>query len=402
MAAVIDKQKIEDVLTRGVEKIYPSSKDLKNKLLSGKKIRLYCGYDPSSPALHIGHMITLRKLAQFQKLGHEVIMLIGDFTGMIGDPTDKTAARKKLTRKEVLANSLSYKKQAGKFLKFEGDNAAKILYNSAWLDKLSFIDLIELASNFTVQQMVIRDMFQERIKSKKPIFLHEFLYPLAQGYDSVAMDVDLEVGGRDQTFNMLIGRDMIKALKKKEKCVLAMKLLADPSGKKMGKSEGNAVNLDAVPEEMYGKIMAWPDDFISVGFELCTDLPMKEVKDISMSLQDKRINPREAKARLAKEIVTLCHGKLMAQIAEDEFNRVFRQKETPSKIPQIHLPETSLDILDLLVRTKMASSKSEAKRLILQKGVKIDGTVQDDWRETIEVKKGLLLQVGNRRFCKII
>ncbi len=401
MAIVTDPEKIEEVMARGVEKVYPDSKTLKSRMLSGKKIRLYCGYDPSSSVLHIGHMITLRKLAQFQKLGHEVIMLVGDFTGMIGDPTDKTAARKKLTRKEVLANALNYKKQAGKFLKFEGANPVKILYNSSWSDKLSFLDLIEIASNFTVQQMIVRDMFQERLKDKKPIFLHEFLYPLAQGYDSVAMDVDLEVGGKDQTFNMLIGRDLMKAMKKKEKCVMALKLLADPSGKKMGKSEGNAVNLDASPGEMYGKIMAWPDDFISVGLELCTDLSMKEVRDISLSLQEKKMNPREAKAMLAREIVTLCHSKSAAQTAEDEFNRVFRQKEVPSEVPQIHLPETSLDILELLVKTKMASSKSEAKRLILQKGVKIDGAVQDDWRAEIKVKKGLLLQIGSRRFCKI-
>jgi tyrosyl-tRNA synthetase len=202
-----DPKKIEEVLSRGVEKIYPSFKLLEKKLMARKKLRLYCGYDPSSPTLHLGHLITLKKLAQFQELGHEVIMLIGDFTGMIGDPTEKIAARKKLSRKEVLENSKNYKKQASKLLNFKGVNPAKILYNSKWSDRLSFIDLIELASNFTVQQMIVRDMFQERIKTRRPIYLHEFLYPLAQAYDSVAMGVDLQIGGADQTFNMLCSRD---------------------------------------------------------------------------------------------------------------------------------------------------------------------------------------------------
>ncbi|MDP2362914.1 MAG: tyrosine--tRNA ligase, partial [Ignavibacteria bacterium] len=286
-------KRIKEVLSRGVGAVYLSLKALEDKMASGERIRLYCGYDPSAPTLHIGHMVTLKKLAQFQALGHEVIMLIGDFTGMIGDPTGKTAARKKLTRKEVIKNSKNYRKQASRFLKFSGPNPAKILYNSQWSDRLTFKDLIELASNFTVQQMIIRDMFQERIKNKKPVFLHEFLYPLAQGYDSVAMDVDLEIGGKDQTFNMLCGRSLMKALKNKEKFVLATKLLTDPSGKKMGKTEGNIINLDAEPEEMFGKVMAWPDDLIALGFELCTDLKTEEIEKISEQLKEKKINPRD-------------------------------------------------------------------------------------------------------------
>ena len=199
------ENKIKEALERGVEKIYPSRSALEKKLKSGRKIRLYCGFDPTAPTLHIGNAIQIRKLAQFQKLGHEVIFLLGDFTGMIGDPTDKAAARKKLTRKEALKNATNYKKQAGKILKFSGKNPAKFLYNSQWSDKLSFAGLIEIASRFTVQQMLVRDMFQERIKAKKPIYLHEFLYPLAQAYDSCVMDVDLEIGGKDQIFNMLCG-----------------------------------------------------------------------------------------------------------------------------------------------------------------------------------------------------
>ena len=396
-----NRQKIKEVLTRGVETVYPNPKLLEKKMTSGKRLKLYCGYDPSSPSLHIGHMITLLKLGQFQKLGHEVIMLIGDFTGMIGDPTDKTAARKKLTRKEVLKNSENYKKQASRVLNFTGSNPAKILYNSKWSDKLSFADLIELTSNFTVQQMIVRDFFQERIKKKKPIYLHEFLYPIAQAYDSLAMDVDLEIGGKDQTFNMLCGRDLMRIVKNKEKMVLTTKLLTDPTGKKMGKTEGNIINIDTKPEEMFGKIMAWPDSIIILGLELCTKLPMSEIKEISTRLKKRKENPREAKARLAKEIVAICHNKKAADKAEREFNKVFKERELPSIIPEIKIKEKTLNILDLLVRLKLASSKSEAKRLVLQKGVKINRRVWEDWREKVKIKKGLIVQVGKRKFAKI-
>jgi len=394
--------KIEEVLSRGVEKIYPSFKDLEKIMLSGKRLRLYCGYDPTAPTLHIGHMVTLKKLAQFQTLGHEVIMLIGDFTGMIGDPTEKIGTRKKLSREEVLRNSKNYKKLTGKILKFSGLNPCRLLYNSKWLDSLSFTDLIKLASNFTVQQMIIRYMFQERIRKEKPIYLHEFLYPLAQAYDSVAMDVDLEIGGKDQAFNMLCGRDLMKVLKNKEKFVLATKLLITPEGKKMGKTEGNLIPMDENPKEMYGKIMSWPDSLITIGFELCTDLPMEEITEISNQIKKRRLNPREAKAKLAREIVTICRDKRAAQKAEEEFNRVFKEEKLPSRIPGIKIREKALNILDLLVKIELASSKSEAKRLILQKGVKINNQVQNDWQKIIEIKKGIVIQVGKRKFIRLI
>jgi tyrosyl-tRNA synthetase len=393
---------IKEILTRAVEKIYPSSAELSKKIALGKKLRIYCGYDPSAPTLHIGHMITLKKLAQFQKIGHEIIILIGDFTGMIGDPTDKTAVRKKLSRQEVLKNSKKYKSQAAKFLKFNGPNPAKILYNSQWSDKLSFVDLIELASNFTVQQMIVRDMFQERLKRKKPIFLHEFFYPLAQAYDSLAMNVDLEVGGNDQTFNMLCGRHLMKALKNKEKYVLTTKLLTDPLGKKMGKTEGNVVNLDDSPDKMYGKIMSWPDEIISLGFELCTDLEMEEIDKISEMIKKEKINPRNAKSRLAKEIVAICHSRKVSEEAEKEFEKVFKNKELPSKMPTIKISDKFLNILNLLVRAGICSSKAEAKRIILQKGIKIEGEVQNNWQKKIEIKKGLIIQAGKRKFIRLI
>jgi tyrosyl-tRNA synthetase len=388
-------EKIREVLEKGVEKIYPSKSFLEKKLLKKEKLKVYCGYDPTSPKLHLGHLPTLLKLAQFQNLGHEVIMLVGDFTGMIGDPTGKISARKMLSREEVISNSRGYKRLASKFLKFRGRNPARIIFNSQWLDKISFSDLINLASNFTVQKMIIRDFFQERIKRKKPIFLHEFLYPLAQAYDSVAMDVDLEIGGRDQIFNMLCGRDLMRILKGKEKAVMALKLLVDPTGKKMGKTEANLIALDEEPNEIYGKIMSWPDSLIDLGLELCTNLSLKEIKKI------KKFHPRKAKAILAKEVVKICYDEALAKKAEREFERVFKEKKLPSQILKIKIPEKTLGILDLLKKTNFVSSKSEAKRILLQGGVKIEGKVERDWKKKIKIKEGMIVQIGKRKFAKI-
>ncbi|MFH1401667.1 MAG: tyrosine--tRNA ligase [Parcubacteria group bacterium] len=397
-----ERQKIKDILDRGVEKIYPDRKSLEEKLIVGNKIKLYCGYDPSGPSLHLGHMITLKKLSQFQKLGHKVVMLLGDFTGMIGDPTDKLAVRKKLTREEVLKNSINYKKLASKFLCFSGVNPAEILYNSRWSDKLSFSDLIELAANFTVGQMITREMFQQRLRDKKPIYLHEFLYPLAQAYDSLAMDVDLEIGGNDQTFNMLCGRELMRAVKNKEKFVLALKLLADHSGKKMGKSEGNMVRLDEDPKQMFGKIMSWPDELIVPGMDLLTDIPSLEIDETKEDMQKGKINPRDAKARLAREIITACHDKDSAILAEKEFEKVFKERELPSEIEGVDIREGEINIVDLVFQIGLAKSKSEAKRLILQGGFKIEGSAEKDWKKTVKIKKGQVFQGGRGKFKKII
>ncbi|MFA4998623.1 MAG: tyrosine--tRNA ligase [Candidatus Paceibacterota bacterium] len=391
-----NQEKIRVALTRGVEKIYPNKEALEKTLLSGKKLKIYCGYDPTGPVLHLGHLITIKKLAQFQKLGHEIIMLIGDFTGMIGDPTEKISTRKRLSRKEVLANARNYQKQAGRFIDFKGKNPAKLLFNSSWLDKLRFDELIDLAANFTVQQMIIRDFFQERIKNKNPIFLHEFLYPLAQAYDSVAMDVDLEVGGSDQIFNMLCGRDLMKGLKNKDKFVMGLKLLVDPTGKKMGKTEGNLVSLDNNSGEMYGKIMSWPDEIISLGLELLTDVPAEEIEKIM-----KNSHPREAKARLAREVVLACYDEKTSILAEKEFDKVHKERELPSDISEISIKNKNIFLLDLLVEAKLAPSKAEAKRLILQNGVKIDGNIENDWKKTININREIVIQVGRRKFVRV-
>ncbi|MFA6306433.1 MAG: tyrosine--tRNA ligase [Patescibacteria group bacterium] len=400
---ITDKNKIDEVLRRGVENIYPNREALEKVLMSGKRIRLYCGFDPSAPVLHIGNAIALMKLAQFQELGHEIIFLIGDFTGMIGDPTDKTAARKKLTRQEVLANAKNYKKQASAYIKFSGANPAKIMYNSKWSDKLSFKDLIEITSNFTAQQMFARDMFQERIKQERPIYLHEFLYPVAQAYDSVAMDVDLEIGGNDQTFNMLCGRDLMKAMKNKEKFVLTMKLLVDSGGKKMGKTEGNIVNLDETPENMYGQVMSWPDGVIEVGLELCTNLPLAEVKDMAGQIKQGK-NPRDIKMRLAYEITKINHGEKKAEAAEDFFVKTVQKKELPNDVQVVPSPALSVSIIDYLVIAGLAASKSDARRKIEQGGVNVEGKRVESINLILnsELDDGKIITVGKRHHKKIV
>lgn len=394
-------QKIEEVLTRGVEKIYPSKNDLKKRLFKHKKIRLYQGFDPSMPNLHLGNYVGLMKLRQFQQLGHEVIFLVGDFTGMIGDPTDKLAARRKLTRKQVLTNAKNWKEQASRFLNFSGKNPAKIMFNSRWLDKITFKDLIETTAHFTVQQMIQRDFFQKRIKQEKPIHLHEFLYPIAQAIDCVKMDVDLEIGGSDQTFNMLAGRHLMAVSKNKEKFVLTTKLLTDKEGQKVGKTTGNALFLNASAEEMFGQIMAFSDETIILGLELLTEIRLKTIKALEKQLKQKAINPMVAKKQLAFAVVEINYGLARAQKAQKEFERVFKQKGLPSQIKEKRLKEKSLNIMDLLLKIGLVSSKTEAKRLILQKGVKINNQIQNDWKKQIVLKQEAIVQVGKRKFVKI-
>lgn len=396
---------IKELLERGVEKIYPEKKELSEKLSSGKRLRLYCGFDPSASSLHIGNAIALIKMAQFQQLGHEVIFLIGSFTGMIGDPTDKKAARKQLSREEVMENAKNFKKQAEAYLNFSGDNPASLRYNSEWQDKVTFKDLIELSSHFTVQQMIQRDMFQKRLSEEKPIFLHEFLYPLAQAYDSVAMDVDLEIGGNDQMFNMMCGRDLLKATKNKEKSVITMKLLTDSEGRKMGKSEGNIVMLDASASDMYGQVMAWPDDVIPSAFELCTFLPWEEAMSLGEQLKDEKINPRDLKMRLAFEITKINHGEKEARAAEDNFVRTIQKKELPDDIEEKEIAKGSYPIIDLVFNLGLSSSRGEARRLIEQGGIKF-GFGQElrsitEPQAKVEVADKMIIQRGKRQFVKI-
>ncbi len=395
-------QKIEEVITRGVENIYPNRQALETVLMSGKKLRIYCGIDPTGK-LHIGHGVVLGKLRQFQDLGHEIIVLIGDFTATIGDPTGKYETRKPLTRKQVLANAKDYKKQIRKILDFNKSNV-RFLYNGKWTNKLKPIDLLSIASNFTVARLLERDMFQKRIREGSDIHVHEFLYPILQAYDSVTMDVDMEIGGNDQTFNMLAGRTLMKKMKNKEKFVLTTKLLVDPTGKKMGKTEGNMINLDDNPKEMYGKIMSWPDSLIGLGFEICTKVSMQELVEIKNKLAS-GANPRDIKARLAKEIVKMYHGEKEAEDAKEEFNKVFRNKELPTDIPVFETSKNTYFILDLLFDAKLASSKNEAKRLVEGKGVEVQAGDRKekitDWKKETNLEDGMIIKVGSRKFVKI-
>lgn len=396
MPVNIDKQKIEELLTRGVENIYPKREFLEARLKEAKPLTLYTGYDPTAPSLHIGHGITMMKLRQFQDLGHKIIMLIGDFTGIIGDPTDKSAARKKLTREEVLENSRSYQEQASHILRFDGENPVEVKYNSEWLGKLSFADVVELASHFTVQRMLERDMFQKRVAEEKPIYLHEFLYPLMQGYDSVAMNVDGEVGGNDQTFNMLTGRDLMMDLKGKEKFVLTGKLLVDNTGKKMGKSEGNMIALSDTPEDMFGKVMSWTDGMIVRGFELCTRVPMEEITSIEKSLQN-GANPRDHKLQLAYEITKTFLGEEAAEKGQEYFAKVIQNKDKPLEMPEIK--PSVYDIVTALVESKLVPSKSEARRAIEQGGVKLNEEKVEN--TDAKVKAGDVIQKGKRFFARV-
>lgn len=394
--------KIDEVLTRGVEKIYPSKAALEKILRSGKKLRLYQGFDPSMPNLTIGHLVGILKLKKFQDLGHEVIFLVGDFTGMIGDPTDKSSARQTLSRKQVLENWKNWKKQAGRVLDFKGKNPVKIMFNSQWLDKVTFKDLIEVTANFTVQQMIERDFFQRRIKERKPIFLHEFLYPVAQAIDCIQMNVDLEIGGTDQTFNMLAGRTLMKALKSREKFVLTTKLLVDSKGEKVGKTAGNALFLNASPKDMYGGIMSFPDETILSGFELLTEVPLEKIKKLEREFKKGKINPMDLKKQLAFEIVKMYHSEKAAKQSQQEFERVFQKRKTPVKVEKLRIKNKELNIIDLLMQSKLVQSRSEAKRLIEQGGVEIDRNKVTGHRSQVIVKDDMILRVGKRRFAKLV
>lgn len=393
-----DAKKIDWLLNRAVENVYPSKSEVKKLLQKGERLTVYFGIDPTGPTLHLGHFINFRRLALFQELGHKVILLIGDFTATIGDPTDKAAVRKPLTREEVLANCKLYKDQAAQVLDFKGSNAVELRFNHDWLGKMTFAEVLELASHFTVQQMLERDMFQTRLKDGKPIHVHEFMYPLMQGYDSVAMGVDGEVGGNDQTFNMLAGRTLMKQLKNREKFVITNELLVDPTGKKMGKSEGNMIALTDAPEDMYGKVMSWTDGMIVPGFRLCTDVSDEEIKKIETAIK-KGENPMAFKRDLAKRIVAWLVGEKEADQAAEHFTNVHQKHATPDEIPELKIKDR-MSLVDALVASGLCSSKSDARRQIEQGGVKVDDEVVKD--PNTNVRKGFVIQKGKRHFVKLV
>jgi len=382
-----------------VQMVYPSLGFVESKMNKGEKMTIYLGIDPTGPTLHLGHVIPLKILSRFQKAGHKVIMLLGDFTAMIGDPTDKSSARVALTHKQVLLNLKNYKKQASRILDFSGKNKAEVKFNSKWLGKMKFEDVLKLASTTTVQQMLERDMFEKRIEEGKPIFIHEFLYPLMQGYDSVAMDVDGEIGGNDQTFNMLAGRDLMKTLKNKEKFVITVKLLEDNTGKKMGKTEGNMIAISDSPNEMFGKVMSWNDSLIIPGFELCTDVHMETVASIEADIVRKALNPHNAKIRLARKIITTFYSEKEANAEQENFISTFSKKEIPDDVPEYDAGPDS-NLIDIFTENKVVSSKGDFRRLVEEGAITNLSTDTKINNTNTKAQEGVY-RIGKKRFCNI-
>ncbi|MES2314746.1 MAG: tyrosine--tRNA ligase [Patescibacteria group bacterium] len=399
----IDEKQIDELLSRSVVGVLPTKDLLKKELLSGRQLRIYIGADATGSALHIGHATNYMILEKLRKLGHKVIVLVGDFTARIGDPTDKTAARVQLTRDQVVENTKTWMKQLEPILGFnDKENPVEIVYNNDWLSKMNFEDVINLASNFTVQRMLERDMFEKRIKEEKPIYLHEFFYPLMQGYDSVHLDVDIEICGNDQTFNALAGRTLMQRYKNKEKFVFVTTLLENPLTKEkmMSKSQGTGVFLDMSANDMYGKVMAQPDANIPQLFTDCTYLALDDIQKIKDGLKDGTANPREIKGKLAFEITKIYHSEAAAKSAEEAFIATFAKGGVPDDILEIRI-DANQPIADMLISAGVIASRTEWRRLIT------DGAVRNEKDEKITdpafvPTSGTILKIGKRRFVKVL
>lgn len=396
---VSDPQKIDEILERGtIVQVLPSQDELRKKLLSGKRLKFYIGFDATAPTLHWSHAKNLILLEKFRKLGHEVIILFGDFTARIGDPSDKTSARQPLTRENVVENVRIWKKLISPLMGFDDKvNPARIVYNNDWLSALTFEDVIQLSSNFTVQQILERHMFQKRIQDEKPIFLHEFLYPLMQAYDSVMLDVDFELCGTDQIFNALAGRTLMQRLKNKEKGVVVVTLMENPkTGQLMSKSNGTGVFLHVSPHEMFGQIMSQPDEMIEILLLHCTHISKNDISNILAEP-----NPRDSKLRLAREMVALLHGMDVAEEAELQFLSIFQKNEIPVTQEVCEISNELHDIVSILVASGLALSKGDARRAIEGGGIRINGikimTVEHNCNAD-----PFVLQRGKRKCVQII
>lgn len=392
-----------EVILRGTAEVI-SEEELEGKiersLRTGKPLTVKQGFDPTAPDIHIGHTVSLRKLRQFQDLGHKVVFLIGDFTGMIGDPSGRSEMRKRLSRQEVLQNARTYQEQVFKILDPE---RTVVAFNSEWCEPMKFEDVLVLASRYTVARMLERDDFSQRYKQGKPITIMEFLYPLIQAYDSVALKADVEVGGTDQKFNLLVGRDVQREYGQEPQVALMMPLLVGTDGKeKMSKSLGNYIGINEPPEEIYGKTMSIPDFLIYPYFELATDVDSSELAEIKRSLEDPEVNPMDLKRRLARRLVAMYHGEEAARRAEEAFDKVFRRREVPDEVPEYVLNQDRIWIVRLLTSSGLASSNSEARRLIAQGGVYIDGRRVTDPNLEVEFKGGEVVKVGKRRFLRVV
>ncbi len=386
-------------LKRGVAEIVPEDElrqKLERSVQTGKPLRVKLGIDPTASDIHLGFAVVLRKLRQWQDLGHTAVLIIGDRTATIGDPTGRSETRPQLSLEEVRRNAETYTEQIFRIL---DPNRTEVRYNSEWLDKLTLSDLVFIASQMTVARMLEREDFSQRFESEQPIALHEFLYPLMQAYDSVAIQADVEMGGLDQKFNILTGRDLQRAYGQEPQIAFLMPLLIGLDGvRKMSKSFGNYIGIAEPPKEMFGKVMRIPDELMRQWFILCTDVSESEVDEILAG------HPMEAKKRLAWEIVKLYHGEEEANKAKAEFERVFQQRELPTEIPTVEVePELlQMTIADLLVALELVASKNEAKRLINEGAVELNGKRISDWREVIAVRTGDILRIGKRKFAKLV
>ncbi len=396
MKILKDEKIIDSLLNRGVDQIFPSKEELRKLLHSGKKLKIYQGFDPSGPTLHIGHTVAMRKLEDFRKLGHEVIFLIGDFTAMIGDP-DKIEARKKLSRKEVLENLKNYKDQASKIIDINNkENPIKVLFNYDWLSKLNFEQVADIASHFTVQQMIKRDMFQRRLEENKPIHINEFLYPLMQGYDSVHMEVDVEVCGNDQIFNALAGRHLSKEILGKEKFVLSGKMFTVEEGKKMGKTEGNMIALNDKPNDIFGKIMSLPDNKILEAFELLTNVTTEEIAKYREMIERPDNNPMDIKKILAFTVAKEITNEIEAKKAQKYFEDIFQKKNFETQLEEQVIKDDNINILELISSSGLATSKGQARRLVEQSAVSINREKVKDINYILKTKDSCVLKVGKK------
>ncbi len=387
--------KVNEVLTRGVEEIIDKKK--LEKRMGDKKIRVKLGIDPTSPNIHVGRSIPLFKLKDFQELGHKIVLIIGDFTGVIGDTSDKESERPMLSEKEIKENLKKYIQQAEKIIDI---SKCEIRHNSEWLAKLDYHEIGRQANIFSLNEFISRENIKKRMDAGKRVSLRELLYPLMQGYDSVAVKSDLEIGGTDQRFNLLAGRELQRYYNQKPQEILTNPLIEGLDGRKMSSSWGNTINILDSTNEMYGKIMSLRDELIIRYFTLVTRKEMSEIRRYEKELSSGG-NPKEYKMKLAFEITRIYHSKEKAQKAEENFNRVFKEKREPLKIKKIKIKEESLNVLDLLVKLNLVKSKGEAKRLVEQRGVKINKEIQTDWKKDIQVTQGMVVQAGKRKFAQI-
>lgn len=394
-----DEKKIKKILGRGVAEVIVRE-HLEKDLRQGTPLRIKLGADPTAPDLHLGHAVALRKLREFQELGHTVVFIIGDYTALIGDPSGKSKTRPQLDVKTIVQNAKTYFAQVGKILDLK---KTEVHYNSEWFKKMSVADLIRLAAQVSTQRTLERDDFTKRLKEGIEIAQHELLYPLMQAYDSVVVKASVEIGGTDQKFNMLAGRELQKKIGLDSQNMITCPLLIGTDGeKKMSKSLGNYIGLSDAPADMFGKVMSIPDKLIMHYFELATDLGEEEIAALKKELESGE-NPRNIKARLARQIVALYHGARAAKAAEEAFDRVFSKKEIPTDVPEARVNKSSINILNLLVETKLVSSKGEARRVVEQGGVKVDGQVISDIQAQVEIKKGgTFIQKGKKTFLRVV